>query len=114
MSARICRAPELLPRVVRVIIEGVDPRDTRWEVVWPVYRVYFWHQPPASPGVTQEDAMWHCDEYRVSDAVDVEEVVAWARDKARPDQTFVLYLEQRDAERSELVRLLGADPSSDT
>jgi hypothetical protein len=95
-----------------VIIEGVDPRDTQWEVDWPVYRVYFWHQPPAPAGVAQEHVMWHCDEYRLSDVANVEEVLDWARNKARSDQTFVIYVEQRDAERSGLVRVLGVDPSS--
>lgn len=93
-------------------IEGVDPRDTDWEVGWPVYRVYFWHQPPAPAGVTQEHAMWHCDEYRLTDAAGVEEVLDWARSNARSDQTFVIYIEQRDAQRSGLLRLFGADPNS--
>lgn len=99
------------PRLTRVIIEGVDPRDTQWEVDKPVYRVYFWHQPDAPPGVAQQHVMWHCDEYRLSDAVDVEEVLGWARTNARPEQTFVVYVEQRDAQRSGLVRLLGVDPN---
>ena len=97
-----------------MIIEGVDPRDTQWEADWPVYRVYFWHQPPAPPRVAQEHAMWHCDEYRLSEVTDVEEVLDWARNRARADQTFVIYLEQRDAERSGLVRLIGVDPNSAT
>lgn len=102
------------PRLTRVIIEGVDPRDTQWEVDKPVYRVYFWHQPDAPPGVAQQHVMWHCDEHRLSDAVDVEEVLGWARTKARPEQTFVVYVEQRDAQRSGLVRLFGVDPNSST
>lgn len=97
-----------------MIIEGVDPRDTEWEVDRPVYRVYFWHQPPAPPGVAHEHVMWHCDEYRLSEATDFEDVLGWARSKARPDQTFVVYVEQRDAERSGLVRLFGVDPNSAT
>ncbi|WP_322919197.1 hypothetical protein [Nocardioides renjunii] len=95
-----------------MIVEGVDPRDTQWEVDWPVYCVYFWHQPPAPAGVAQEHAMWQCDEYRVSDVADVEEVLDWARNKARSDQTFVIYVEQRDAHRRGLVRLFGVDPDS--
>jgi hypothetical protein len=95
-----------------VIIEGVDPRDTEWEIDWPVYRVYFWHQPPAPAGVAQEQVMWHCDEYRLSQAADVEEVLHWARNSARRDQTFILYVEHRDGHRSGLVRLLGVDPNS--
>jgi hypothetical protein len=97
-----------------VIVDGADPRDTRWEADRPVYRVYFWHQPPAPPGVAQEHVMWHCDEYRLSDVTDVEEVLAWARGTARPDQTYVVYVEQRDGDRSGLVRLLGTDPSTAT
>lgn len=69
-----------------MIIEGVDPRDTEWEVDRPVYRVYFWHQPPAPPGVAHEHVMWHCDEYRLSEATDFEDVLGWARSKARPDR----------------------------
>ena len=95
-----------------MIIEGVDPRDTEWEVDRPVYRVYFWHQPSAATGVAQADAMWHCDEYRLSDATGVDEVLDWARDTARSDQTFVTYVEVRDGQRSGLVRLHGSDPNS--
>jgi hypothetical protein len=97
-----------------VIIDRVDPRDTQWEIDWPVYRVYYWYQPPAPPGVAQEHAMWHCDEYRLSDAIDVEEVLGWARNTARSDQTFVVYVEQRGAQRSGLVRLWGVDPNRAT
>ncbi|MCY7399538.1 MAG: hypothetical protein LH477_01010 [Nocardioides sp.] len=50
----------------------------------------------------------------MSEVTDVEEVLYWARNRARPDQTFVIYVEQRDAERSGLVRLLGVDPNSAT
>ena len=99
-------------RVVHMFVEGVDPRDTQWEVDRPVYRVYFWHRPPAPAGIEQEDMGWHCDENRLSDVADVVEVLDWARKEARSDQTFVVYVEQRDARRSGLVRLFGTDPSS--
>ena len=60
-----------------MIIEGVDPRDTQWEVDCPVYRVYLWHQPPAPLGVSQGQMGWHCDEYRLSEATGVKEVLDW-------------------------------------
>ena len=41
-------------RVVRMIVGGVDPRDTQREVDQPVYRVYFWHRPPVPAGIAQE------------------------------------------------------------
>ncbi len=101
---------------MHVIVDGVDPRDTQWEVDSPVYRVYFWHQPPAPAGVAQEVAQehagWYCDEYRLSDVADVEEVIDGARKKAQSDQSFVIYVEQRDGQRSGLARLLGVDPDS--
>lgn len=93
-----------------MIIRGVDPRDVQWEVERPAYRVYFWHQPPAPPGVPQEQMGWHCDEHRLSEVSDVEAVVAWARTTARPDQTFVVFVEHEEDGRTGLLRVLGADP----
>lgn len=74
---------------------------------------YFWHQPPAPPGVAHEPVMWHCDEYRLRDAIDVEEVLRWARGRARPDQTFILHVEHRDTTHGNgLLRLVGEDPTA--
>lgn len=95
-----------------MIIEGVDPRDTQWENDWPAYRVYFWHQPPAPDGIAQEHMMRHCDEYRLTEVRDVQQVLAWAHDRARPDQTFVVYVEHLDGHRIGLARLFGTDPNS--
>lgn len=47
---------------------GVDPRDGRWEVDRPVYRVYFWRPDGRA-----------CDEYELRGAADVTEVLEWAR-----------------------------------
>jgi hypothetical protein len=98
-----------------VIIEGIDPRDTEWEVEGPVYRVHFWHRPPAPAGVPQEQMMYHSDEYRLSEADDVGEVLDWARTTARPDQTFTLYVEhvERNGESPHpgLIHLMGVDPT---
>lgn len=80
----------------------------------PVVAVHFWHQPPAPSGVAQMHAMWHCDEYRLSDAIGVVEVLARARNTARSDQTLVIHVEQRDAQRSGLVRHRGVEPNSAT
>jgi hypothetical protein len=94
-----------------VFIEGVDPRDIEWEVDQPVYRVYFWHQPPAPPGIRQQDVMYHCDENRISGARDVHEVLDWATSTARPEQAFVLYVEHMLAGSPGLIRLAGDDPT---
>lgn len=92
-----------------MIIEGVDPRDIEWEVDQPVYRVYYWHQPPAPRGIAQSDVMYHCEEHRVSGARDLDEVLDWARSTARPEQTFVLYVEHTQDGSPGLIRLAGDD-----
>jgi hypothetical protein len=97
-----------------VIVDGIEPRDTEWEVEGPVYRVYFWHQPLAPEGVDQEQVMFHSDEYRLSGAVDVGEVMDWARTTARPDQTFTLYVEHRHGDSRGLIHLMGIDPTVPT
>ena len=94
-----------------MIVERVDPRDIEWEVDQPAYRVYFWHQPSVPHGVAHELVMFHSDEYRLSDVVDVGEVLAWARGKARADQTFTLYIEHRNGDRLGLIQLMGTDPT---
>jgi len=55
--------------------------------------------------------MYHCDEYRLSDAADVGEVLDWARTTARPEQTFTLYVEHQDADGPGLIKLIGIDPT---
>ena len=67
-----------------MIVEGIDPRDTEWELEGPVYRVYFWHQPPAPIGASQEHMMFHSDECRLSEAADVGEVLDWAPPQPGP------------------------------
>ena len=93
-------------------VDDVDPRDTRWELDEPAYRVYFWHQPAARVDVRRDDVMWHCDEHRLTGALDVSEVLNWARSTARTDQTFTVYVEHHDGERPGLIRLMGVDPTS--
>jgi hypothetical protein len=94
-----------------VDIEGVDPRDIEWEVDRPVYRVYFWHQPPAPPGVAQSKMGYHSDEYRLSGGEDVHEVLVWATASARPEQTFTLYVEHVQDGSPGLIQLAGKDPT---
>lgn len=85
-----------------MLIQGVDPRDTRWERCAPAYRVYFWDGRGAS------------DEYEVTDA-DVPEVLAWAEAEARrTDRTYVLWLRHDDRnDGAGLIRLAGWEQPSD-
>jgi hypothetical protein len=71
----------------------VDPRDNRWEVDHPAYRVYFW-----LPGITDE---WELE------GADVDEVLRWAADNADGRQ-YVVYTFVSDTEGPGLIRLLGS------
>jgi len=78
-------------------VRAVDPRDQRWEVDAPHYRVYF------------HDVSGASEEYELSRA-DVAEVLAWA-EAMRGTRTYVLYACVR-GDGLGLVRLAGADPNS--
>jgi hypothetical protein len=54
---------------------------------------------------------YHSDEYRLREAADVHEVIAWAHEKARPEQTFTLYVELVQAGEIGLIHLAGSDPT---
>ena len=56
-------------------VRGVDPRDVRWEVDRPRYRVYFWTAPADGVGTPSSD------EHELSGA-HVAEVLAWAAEQA--------------------------------
>lgn len=85
----------------------VDPRDTRWDVDSPIYRVYFWHRPPAEPGTDHERMGWHCEERRVTEATDVLEVLAWANGPDGRGRLFELFVEATHSDGLALLRLAG-------
>jgi hypothetical protein len=91
-----------------VITAPVDPRDIRWEVDLPIYRVYFWHRPAAEPGVGQELMGWSSDEWRLTNAADVHEVLVWANGPAGRGRVFELYVEASHSDGLALLRLAGS------
>lgn len=94
-----------------MMVEGVDPRTAQWEDDRPAYRVYFWHQPTAPADVDQAHIMWISDEYRITHAADVHEVVAWAEQRVRDDQHYTLYVEARASGTIGTLLLAGIDPT---
>ena len=87
-------------------IQRVDPRTAHGEVLNPRYRVYFW-------GQVTPDTAFHSDEHELDGAVDVSEVIEWARANAGPDRTYVVYVVTQREERLGLIRLLGSTPPGD-
>jgi hypothetical protein len=90
-----------------MLAQPVDPRDQRWEVAKPVYRVYFWERQTPE----RTDSGWTSDEWQLEDA-DIGEVLEWAQAKAASRQ-FGVYVEvtQGQPDGLGLVRLLGTDPT---
>ena len=87
-------------------VRPIDPRDVRWEVPNPGFRVYFWEQQdPQDPR-----SGWVSSEWQIEDA-DVDQVLNWARDSAG-GRRFVVYAQVIGGQHGELglVRLLGTDP----
>jgi hypothetical protein len=90
-----------------MLAQPVDPRDQRWEVPEPIYRVCFWD----CPAPERADSMWTSDEWQLEGS-DIDEVLAWAQAKAE-GRRFVVYAEVTGGQPSGLglVRLLGTDPT---
>jgi hypothetical protein len=63
-------------------IQHVDPRDIEWEIESPVYRVHFWEHPDA-PASGDDLAPSRSDEYEISGAPTVRDVLKWAKMAAR-------------------------------
>jgi hypothetical protein len=83
----------------------IDPRDTRWEVWDPAFRVYFW----ARRGV----GWWVPREFEV-EADDIQGVQRWIDENRAAEETFTLYAVVRHPDGPGLVRLLGTDPTRNT
>ena len=83
----------------------VDPRDIRWEIGHPVYRVYFWQQFGSTP-----DSGWASEEWQAEDA-DADQVLAWAESNAS-GRTFTLYVCCECEGEPGLIRLIGTDPTA--
>jgi hypothetical protein len=90
-----------------MLAQPVDPRDQRWEVPRPAYRVYFWERQTPE----RANSGWTCDEWRLEDA-DISEVLEWAQAKTA-SRRFVVYVEVTQGQPDDLglVRLLGTDPT---
>ena len=83
-------------------VRPIDPRDVRWEVDAPVYRVYFW------TGETLHEA----EEFELTGAEDVHEVLAWADENAPPESIYTLYAVVEMGGEKGLVHLAGVDPTA--
>ncbi len=92
-----------------VIARHIDPRDQRWQVDHPSYRVYFWQRLGDA-----EDSGWTSEEWELEGA-DVAEALEWANEQSH-GRSFVLYASVPSASIPNetgigLITLLGVDPT---
>lgn len=79
----------------------MDPRDVTWELDHPTYRVYFWTHDGAA-----------CDEWRVTDAGNVGDVLVWANERVGQGRRYQVFVEVSAESGLGLLRLIGTDPTS--
>jgi hypothetical protein len=79
----------------------VDPRDTRWEVWNPRYRVFFWREVGTGYGSRGFDL----------DTGEADAALAWADQERGENETFTLFAVVDLGEDRGLVRLAGSDPT---
>lgn len=89
-------------------INTIDPRTHDWETERPRYRVYFWKavEPQGESGRVGYES----NEYEITEAEDIREVLRWAGDTAGPDRTFTVYVVV-DHDGTGLVHVAGTDPT---
>lgn len=82
--------------VVKAVL--TDPRVIGTETDHPAYWVIFWARASGS------------EEWRITDALSVHEVLVWAEMKAG-DRTFQVFAEARGGPETHVLRLTGTDPT---
>jgi hypothetical protein len=80
----------------------VDPRDQRWEVWTPRYRVHFWKSGSTTGWASREFEVWDGD---------VVEVLDWAEAHADDGESFTVFAVVGEDDRLGLARLAGAEPT---
>lgn len=96
-------------------IAPVDPRDADVEAPAPTYWVIFWQKGRQPEGLPGDVAVaFTSDEFRITDARDVHEVITWADSDPRGRQ-YSLYCELLRPDslgNAVIARLAGEDPNA--
>jgi len=87
-----------------------DQRAERWQITDTVYIVDFWRKISAPPAADPEKMGHQQSSFRLSNARDVNEVLAWASDNAA-GRSFVVYAWVTSGGEPGLIQLYGVDPT---
>jgi hypothetical protein len=85
-------------------------KAVRHDYYRPTYHVDFWRQPPIPPGRDPSTVGYQRDSYKVTEAADAHEVLAWAEEQ-KGERTFVIWLATAGPDPSKL-RAYGDDPTN--
>jgi len=89
---------------------SVDPRDSLWTAEPSEYRIDFWRPRGPIPDDRGLGAAYEADEWLVTGAGDVTEVIDWANAKAA-GRTYTLYAVHDRGDERGLIHLFGVDPT---
>jgi hypothetical protein len=89
---------------------SVDPRDSLWTAEPSGYRVDFWRPLGPIPDDRGLGALYEADEWLITGAGDVTEVIDWANAKAG-GRTYTLYAVHDGGGERGLIHLFGVDPT---
>jgi hypothetical protein len=92
----------MMMRMTDVEAHPVDPRDARWEIWNPAYRVDLWKHLGREA--------WESREFQLS-APDVVSAIEWADTHAIDGETYTLFAVIEWGDAAGLVRLAGQDPT---
>jgi hypothetical protein len=88
-----------------VKVESVDERTTSWEQDFPTYRVYFWDV------TTMPGSLFSVYTYELTEAHNVQQVLAWADANARGRIYQVFVITGEEGHRG-LLHLCGTTPTN--
>ena len=92
----------MIARMSQLDAVPIDPRDQRWEVWNPPYRVCFWRSVGA-------DA-WSARALEIT-GIDIDSVLRWAEQEAAESERYQVFAVVDRAGELGVVRLLGDDPT---
>src|SRR5258707_11193564 len=85
-------------------------KGVRHDYYRPTYHVDFWSQPLIPPGRDPSTVGYQRDSYKVTEAADVHEVLAWSEDQSG-ERTFVVWVATGGADSSILRVFRDSSPN---
>jgi hypothetical protein len=89
----------------------VDPRCTTWELNNPVFYVSFFRHDSAHTHVPSQSVSHASEEWELTGG-DVQDALAWAKNHAGQDRSWILHVADPSPEGPGLIQLAGIDANA--